>query len=102
MWAKNMKMQEERNLLPHLFPVWQLAILQRLGIVMATAGFIPASFAMGERKTAQIQAGMASNLLIWVQQAGGTLVLAFLAAPRQGMRLTATLLRGLFPQSSAP
>ena len=67
MWAKNMKMQEERNLLPHLFPVWQLAILQRLGIVMATAGFIPTSLVMGERKIAQIQAQIAWKFFTWVQ-----------------------------------
>ena len=98
--GEDIKMQEERNLLPHFCPAWRLAILQRLGIVMATAGFIPASFAMGERRTAQIQAGMASNLLIWVQQAGGTLALAFVAAPRQGLRLRAIVLMGVFPQGA--
>ena len=106
MWVKirwkKMQGQEERNwnLLPHFCPAWRWAMLQRLGIVMATAGFSPASLAMGERKTAQIQVGIARSFLIWVQHAGGTLVWAFWAAPIHGVRLRATVLRGLFPQYS--
>ena len=66
--GEEIKMQEERNLLPHFCQAWPLAILQRLGVVMETTGFIPTSFAMGERQIAQIQADMASNLLILVQE----------------------------------
>ncbi|OID22503.1 hypothetical protein A7L48_18990 [Acinetobacter baumannii] len=69
---------------------------------MATAGWIPACFAMGERKTAHMQAGIVRTFLTWVQQAGGTLALAFLAAPMQGLRLRATVLIGVFPHSPAP
>jgi len=96
-----MKM-EESNLLPHFFPAERLAILQRLGMVMATAGLIPACFAMGERKTAHIHFGIARTFLTWVQQAGGTLTLALLAAPMHGLILRATVLMGVFPHSPAP
>ena len=89
---------EEKNLLPHFFPAGRLASLQRLGMVMATAGFIPACLAMGERKTAQIQAGIARNFFTWVQHAEGTFEWALLVAPRHGMRLRATVLRAVFPQ----
>ena len=98
MWVKEMKMQEEKNLLLHFCPAWRLEILQRLGMVMAIAGFIPTSLAMGERNTAQIQAVIVRNFFTWVQHAEGMLAWAFLVAPRHGIRLRATVLRGFFPQ----
>jgi len=77
-------------------------MLQRLGMVMAIAGLIPACLAMGERNTAHRQAGIARAFLTWVQQEAGTLALALLAAPMQGLRLRATVLMGVLPHSPAP
>jgi hypothetical protein len=77
-------------------------MLQRFGIVIAMAGLIPACFARGESKTAQRHLGdiliMAPTL---VQHVGGTLALAFPAALKQGLKLAAADLMGVFPHSPA-
>lgn len=89
-------------LLPHFFPTGLLLILQRLGMVIAIAGFIPACFAKGDNKTAQRHLGAALiKAPTFEQQIGGTGDLAFPAAPKQGLKLAAADLIGVFPHSPA-
>ena len=77
-------------------------MLHRFGIVIPIAALIPACFAKGDNKTAQRHLGeVLIKALILVQQAGGTLALAFPAAFKQGLKLAAAVLIGVFPHSPA-
>ena len=77
-------------------------MLHRFGTVIPIAGLIPACFAKGDNKTAQRHLGeVLIKALILVQQAGGTLALAFPAAFKQGLKLAAAVLIGVFPHSPA-
>lgn len=90
-------------LLPHFFPAGRFLMLHRFGIEMAIPGLIPAFLAKGDNKTAQRHFGAllikAPTLL---QQAGGTLALAFFAELKHGLRLAAADPIGVFPHSPAP
>ena len=77
-------------------------MLHLLGIVMATAGLIPAFPAKGESRTAQRHLGaVLINALTFPQQIGVTLALALRAAPKQGLKLVAAALIGVLPHSPA-
>ncbi|CAN0880883.1 hypothetical protein LINGRAHAP2_LOCUS13901 [Linum grandiflorum] len=66
-------------------------MLQRLGMVIAIPGLIPACFANGDNRTAQRHLGAALiSPLTLEQHAGGTGPLGFLVAPKQELRLAAT------------
>lgn len=89
-------------LLPHFFPASRFLMLHFFGIAMAIAGLIPACFAKGDNKTAQRHFGAVFiRAPTLVQQAGGTLALAFLAALRHGLKLVAAVLIGVLPHSPA-
>ena len=91
-----------RNLLPHFFPACLFLMLHRFGMPMAIPGMIPACFANGDSKIAQRHFGEAlSKAPTLAQQAGGTLALAFLAAPKHGLKLAAADLMGVLPHSPA-
>ncbi|CAI0458349.1 unnamed protein product [Linum tenue] len=78
-------------------------MLQRLGIVMATPGLIPACLAKGDSSTAQRHLGAALiSPPTFEQHAGGTAALAFRAALKHGLRLAAAALIGVFPQALPP
>jgi hypothetical protein len=77
-------------------------MLHRFGIVIAIAGLIPACFAKGDNKTAQRHLGaVLIKAPTLVQQVGGTLAFAFPAALKQGLKLAAADLIGVFPHSPA-
>ena len=77
-------------------------MLHRFGTVIPIAALIPACFAKGDNKTAQRHLGEVLIMaLTLVQQAGGTLALAFPAALKQGLKLAAAVLIGVFPHSPA-
>lgn len=89
-------------LLPHFLPTGRLLMLHRLGMLMATAGFIPAFIANGESNTAHKHLGaVVIKALTLVQHIGGTLALALLPAPKQGLKLSAADRIGVFPHSPA-
>ncbi|CAN1137698.1 hypothetical protein LINPERHAP2_LOCUS10228 [Linum perenne] len=78
-------------------------MLQRLGMVIAVPGLIPACFARGDNRTAQRHLGAALISPPTLEQhAGGTGALGFLAAPKQGLRLAAADLIGVLPQAEPP
>lgn len=91
------------DLLPHFFPADLFLMLQRLGIVIAMAGLIPACFVKGDSKTAQRHFGaVLINAPTFEQQRGGTLAFAFPAALKHGLKLVAADLIGVLPHSPAP
>ncbi|CAI0552822.1 unnamed protein product [Linum tenue] len=78
-------------------------MLQRLGMVMATPGLIPACLAKGDSSTAQRHLGAALISPPTLEQhAGGTAALAFRAALKHGLRLAAAAPIGVFPQALPP
>lgn len=83
-------------------PTGLFLMLQRLGTVMAMAGFIPACLAKGDKNTAHKHLG---DLVIrretTVQHADGTLALPSLEAAKHGLKLAAAVLVGVFPHSPA-
>ena len=65
-------------------------MLQRLGMVIAIPGLIPAFLARGDRSTAHKHLGaVLSKALTFVQQFGVTLAPTFPAALMQGLKLVA-------------
>lgn len=70
-------------------------MLHLLGIVTAIAGLAPAFLAIGDNIAAHRHFGeVFNNAPTLPQHIGGTLILAFFAAPRHGTKLAA----GAFPQ----
>lgn len=71
-------------------------------MAIAIPGMIPACFANGDNKIAQRHLGeVLSKAPTLAQQAGGTLALAFRAAPRHGLKLAAADLIGVLPHPPA-
>lgn len=69
---------------------------------MATAGFIPACLAKGDKNTAHKHLGdLVISAETLVQQGGGTLALPSLEAVKHGLKLAAAVLIGVFPHSPA-
>ena len=89
-------------LLPHFFPIGLRLMLHRLGMLIAIAGFTPASRATGESNTAQRHFGaVLIKALTFVQHIGGTLALAFPPAPKHRHKLRAAERIGVLPHSPA-
>src|SRR4051812_31090097 len=80
----------------------RLAMAQRLGMVMATAGLTPAWRAVLDSMTAQRHLGLFPMLRIWAQQLAGTAARGFCVAAAHGASLSAILSAGTRPHSPAP
>lgn len=77
-------------------------MLQRLGMVIAMAGLIPACLLTGESRIAHKHFGEVLNIAATLlQQAGETLALASLVAARHGVSPNAADSTGVFPHSPA-
>lgn len=89
---QNVRKRGNIVLRPHFLPTGLFLMLQRLGIVIAIPGLIPALLAKGDRRTAHKHLGaVLNNALTFVQQFGVTLACTFPAAPMQGLKLVAAV-----------
>lgn len=91
-----------KNSPPHWYPTGRLAILQRLGMLIATCGLTSALLAESEKRTAQRHFGFWPIFFTWLQHLSETLAFWSCAADAQGDSFEASLSGEDFPHSPAP